>query len=451
MDAWINTLPWPEWALLSLLLLAYFFAVLYSWRFGLYCVAVLLPFQGLLGTGGLLSAVKIAIVMTLISVVPRVSASGAMSRRFIAVLRVDLVMLVFGLVIWSFLSILWAQYPHAAFVKSSTYLGDLVLLILIAMLDQSTLKRFFWVLLGAWTVVVPTGLLVVTFNSYALHRFTTAGLYTAGGYNPDDFGTLLAVFGLLLFFGFGLREKRALKIAILGIFAIGLFFSKTLTAVVVLACTPLLVILSEHRGDKFAATMKAIVSYLVVGMALTVVLAYTPTGQYLAQTKYSRLAALSADSAWDGRLNIWQGGLEMFREHPLIGTGSGNFPYLSPEYSAFAAHVQRDTQAFTDKFSTGSPAHNMYLSISAELGIVGLILFLSVLVLAFSRSAHLFEKRELSAGMHAALCALLIGGCALNWEYSKFLFLVIGAIVADSINRRVLTAIQANRQAIPDT
>jgi hypothetical protein len=64
------------------------------------------------------------------------------------------------------------------------------------------------------------------------------------------------------------------------------------------------------------------------------------------------------------------------------------------------------------------------------------LLFLAALAFAFLDSRRFYERRTLAAGLHAALCVLLIGGLALNWEYSKFLFLILGAIAAQRLNAR---------------
>ncbi len=430
-------LPGSVLALLAVLAVSYVVAVLYSWRFGLFSLAVLLPVQGLLGVGQNLSGIKLATFVVTISVLLRVVVPGRLSQRLIAVARTDFVLLLGIFIFWSFGSIGWAKHPDAALVKSLTYLGGMLLLILVALLDRKDLKKFIWVLLVAMAAVVPTGLIVMTSSAYFQQRFVEAGLYAAGGYNPDDFGTLLAVFVLLLIYGLGLRTRRWLKLPILLLFLVGIYFSKTLTAIVTLTSAPVVVMLSGRCADKISAVARLAGFYLVCGLLLTLLLVLTPVGQHLSQTKYARLTALSANSSWDGRLNLWAGSIEMFRDHPVLGVGAGNFPYLSPAYSSFAAHISEEPgRSALNGVELGSPAHDMYLTQAAELGLPGLLLFLWILYRAFMTSAGLYRRGRLVAGFHAALCAILIGGLALNWEYSKFLFLVLGAIAAERINAK---------------
>jgi O-antigen ligase len=74
------------------------------------------------------------------------------------------------------------------------------------------------------------------------------------------------------------------------------------------------------------------------------------------------------------RLNIWAAALGMVAEHPLLGVGFGHFsgemmPYLRnlefiPAYGQYAE---------------GSLAHNTFLSVAAELGLIGLALYAFVI------------------------------------------------------------------------
>jgi putative inorganic carbon (HCO3(-)) transporter len=59
-----------------------------------------------------------------------------------------------------------------------------------------------------------------------------------------------------------------------------------------------------------------------------------------------------------GRMKMWESGLRAFREYPGFGVGLGNFPaYMEPSAD----------------YRTPIYAHNLYIDIAAELGIVGLV------------------------------------------------------------------------------
>lgn len=122
------------------------------------------------------------------------------------------------------------------------------------------------------------------------------------------------------------------------------------------------------------------------------------------------------------RLQAWMAGLRMFETHPLFGVGLGNFKILMPKYAD--PDVQVDTIA-----------HNTYVEYLAELGPVGLLLFLAITFFAF-RSLRKVRRRTRGTGppssLHLSALALesgmigyMLGACFLSSEYEKFLWVVI--------------------------
>ena len=65
-----------------------------------------------------------------------------------------------------------------------------------------------------------------------------------------------------------------------------------------------------------------------------------------------------------GRLDIWQAGLAVLKAYWLPGAGLNNFPVVYQAYAGYAKEFSG--------FNRGS--HNMYLNVTVELGIVGLVL-----------------------------------------------------------------------------
>jgi putative inorganic carbon (hco3(-)) transporter len=76
------------------------------------------------------------------------------------------------------------------------------------------------------------------------------------------------------------------------------------------------------------------------------------------------------------RMAHWQAGWQMFLDQPLLGLGPGNYPvayerYYLPGWLEPLGH-----------------AHNYYLNLAAETGLVGLVVFLLTLLLAFHAAAR---------------------------------------------------------------
>lgn len=72
------------------------------------------------------------------------------------------------------------------------------------------------------------------------------------------------------------------------------------------------------------------------------------------------------------RIEIWKASLESIKQHPLLGVGIGNFPVVLKQ-NIFLARA-------------GSSAHNIYLHIAAEMGILSLVTAVWFLWLVFKKS-----------------------------------------------------------------
>ena len=101
-------------------------------------------------------------------------------------------------------------------------------------------------------------------------------------------------------------------------------------------------------------------------------------------------------------------------QHPLFGVGPGNFPIVDSGWTV---------------------AHNTYTELSAEAGILALILFLMALGSAFKNvaEARKSEKyqtdpdyRLFTQALFAGMAAYVVGGCFASTEYNLYPYLMIG-------------------------
>ncbi|MDO8496634.1 MAG: O-antigen ligase family protein [bacterium] len=76
------------------------------------------------------------------------------------------------------------------------------------------------------------------------------------------------------------------------------------------------------------------------------------------------------------RIEIWKASFESIKERPLLGVGIGNFPVVLKQ-NIFLTRA-------------GSSAHNIYLHIAAEMGILALVTAVWFLWLVFKKSYHNF-------------------------------------------------------------
>lgn len=139
---------------------------------------------------------------------------------------------------------------------------------------------------------------------------------------------------------------------------------------------------------------------------------------------------ITASDGGSGRDDIWRVGWRMVQDNPVQGVGLGNFRLTSIDYLLEPGQLKRDT------FILDRPkvAHNIYLETLAELGVIGLVLFLSIMGFALRcmlKAARLFEARgdpglELVArAVFVATAAMLFSSAFVSQQYAKSLWLAL--------------------------
>ena len=123
----------------------------------------------------------------------------------------------------------------------------------------------------------------------------------------------------------------------------------------------------------------------------------------------------------------------MWRTHPLIGVGPGNFEM---HYLGYAPAIDLDQRA------EPRSAHDLYLESLAETGIVGSVPFFALLGWALveawrSRRATHDRLALLGEGTFVALVSFLITAITLHAGYPRYLWLFVGlALAAGRVRRR---------------
>lgn len=132
-----------------------------------------------------------------------------------------------------------------------------------------------------------------------------------------------------------------------------------------------------------------------------------------------------------GRTDIWTVGARMVEANPIKGVGAGNFPISSIHYLLEPGSLP-DDQFIVD---TPQVAHNMYLETLTEIGIPGLVMFLTIIVFCLGcaiRALSLFRDigdktmASLTMGATVALIGILTADVFLSEEYSRSLWFLLG-------------------------
>lgn len=137
------------------------------------------------------------------------------------------------------------------------------------------------------------------------------------------------------------------------------------------------------------------------------------------------------DTSIQGRSTENLAALLIFADHPIVGVGPG----LYPQYYQLYADRLGDYSNQLDirlKYSSRQ-AHNLYLGLISETGVLGLVAFLGAVLVTFrdllrARRRCLRDKPELAllaSCIVLALAAYLIDGIFLHLAYQRYFFFIL--------------------------
>ncbi len=125
--------------------------------------------------------------------------------------------------------------------------------------------------------------------------------------------------------------------------------------------------------------------------AVAVALLVLSVVQFAPKTYWSRIQTITEESAdpdnsKDERIYSWKAAWYMFLDHPIVGVGSGNFPWNFELYEPPGGHA--------GKLHGGRAAHSLYFTLMPELGIPGIIIFVLILVQYVKARNHILRTAK---------------------------------------------------------
>jgi len=236
--------------------------------------------------------------------------------------------------------------------------------------------------------------------------------YAAGGFDPNDFGLVLAI-GIPLALSLALRGRGCIGwwwLASVPILIAAVLLTASRTAMIATYAALLFAAWTWRRAGRVYRIATAI---FAMGLTLSLArLAPAPQRQRLATTG----SEITTGTLHD-RTRIWKAGIRALRRHPIRGVGAGAYP------KAVEPWLGRPAKGFQ------YVAHNTFLSVLVEEGGIGLaICGLLFGTLAFFVWSLAPPERALWTVV-AAVWA--VGVFTLTWEHYKPTWLIMALIMTE--------------------
>ena len=363
-----------------------------------------IPVEGLLRFPGFGTMAKVAGLVVGVMWVATVLLTQRM--RKLGPLQVLLILFV----AWNGLSILWSANPQRTANHVMTWvqlLGFSLMIWDIYTTRAQILGGLQAYVLGAYVAVGSA------IGNYLSGRafYTNYERFASGNSNPDGFGFILALALPIAWYLAASQNPdrgrgfwRFINYAYIPVAFIGLALSGTRTA-----------LLASIVGMLFGLIMLTRVRLwirILVFVLLSISVIYLVP--YLQSLKsFQRLGTTSTELTQgdlNNRTNNWQEGIISFEQHPLEGVGGNMYRSVN---------------------SWDKVAHNSFLSVLVELGVVGLLIFLGILGIAFAGAWSQARKRDRIFWL-SLLAVWAMGASTLTWEYRKTTWLFLGLIVANA-------------------
>ncbi|MGD0772821.1 MAG: O-antigen ligase family protein [Candidatus Solibacter sp.] len=313
-------------------------------------------------------------------------------------------------VLWSALTYLWSL-DHQATLRRVVTLAELLAMVWIiwdtcrdSLLQTRLMQSYVW---GAVAACASAGLRFFHGQQTYYHR------YAAAGFEPNDFGLVLAL-SIPLALYLGLPKGSLMRWCYRGaaLVVIGaLLLTGSRTALVASFAAFGFALWTWREADRGQRTSSALLLlFLLLGLY-----GFAPvaTRQRLATTTTELTRG-----TLHNRTTIWKAGLKVLRRHPVLGIGAGAYPE--------AVRPQLGTPGVP---GAQYVAHNTFLSVLVECGVIGFAVYA---LLLGTVAMYVWTLPSVERALWAIMLAVwTVGVSTLTWEHYKPSWLIVALIMTE--------------------
>jgi O-antigen ligase len=418
----IGILSRIEWGLLAMIFMIYI-------RFS----------DVLVNVHGMPSIAKPFIALLLIVILIRWGVYGQRPENWV---HPTLLLAGYGLIGLS--ALLYAADPARAQDALIVFIKDSVIMLIVVILLQraATLRRVIWTLLAAGifmgTITTYQQLTGTFDNNY--WGFAQAAVenivgdvsdYRVGGpgLGPNGYGQFMLFLVPLALDRLWNENRRPLRIfAVWALVVCALTIVFTFSRGVFVGLIVVLVLMFIQRRPKPVAILITIL--LVAVMLQFIPVRYTERLATLADLLPGVGLDARTEVSFRGRLSENIAGVQMFTDHPVLGVGLGNFNY---HYQTYSRRLGLDPRR------EARSAHNLYLEIASEMGLLGLAWFAILQWVTFRglqraradfKSARMPSYEGMVVAFGIAIIGFLVTSLFRHMAYPRYVWLLYGIALA---------------------
>jgi len=350
------------------------------------------------------------------------------------------------------LSLLWSNSPMVSLLELPLFLAGPILYFMVVnnVRDKHQINRLLTALLIISSLLGIYGILQYNGIDFAFWKANVGRNQVFGLFgNVNYFAEYMIVplpLAISLFFACRNRTKRVLLL--IGILAIGgsliLTFTRGSYLSIGISSIFMLILYLVSQGKNFFKEHKKIFIFILALIILVTFLFALPNPLNKPGTVISKIkgrisiARLINELSFGRRIAIWKFTGMIIKDHPILGSGLGTFKYNSLNYQAKFFDQGENRRLYP--YGIADKVHNEYLQLGAELGVLGLGIFLWLIITYFKYGIKLLKrikdkyKQGIVIGLLGGVVAVLIDaifGFPLHLPATLVLFwLFIGLIAS---------------------
>lgn len=337
----------------------------------------------------------------------------------------------FLLLLFTALSVVWSPQPYVSLKRVIQLVGVVLIGLALVAGGAGTYRMHRLVMPVIWFGMVMALVFTAAFPGFA---FSEIGLraYFATKNNFGQFAAISALFTAgALVISKGEPRWPLWLLLLTSLVALGL--SRSATAILALAAAGSLLLAIRIKRNLHPSWWTPVFTLLAVMLVAAI-----GTGIVMGFPSLERLSGATAglvgrEITLTGRAYLWELMLKEAATHPWFGTGYGGFWLGLEGRSGQIAYLVR--------WGYPGQAHNGYIDIYNELGLVGLALSVGFIVMHARALRRLAVSDRALAGLHLALFALVLvfnlaEAAMLRTTNLMWILLVVSSIEVTMLNRK---------------